>query len=185
MISPVTGKLMPASDFKSLLEASLKDILMIPLRWDCINEEFPLILSSANVSDIKLVPIATTTEHAVLQTLQSFSKTGTKGRTLPPSQSNNGKEIFSSIEIDYQDAEEKETRINTSGKPELSKIAIVGFSGRFPDAEDPEQFWDVLRGGIDTAKVVPPKRWNVDTHVDMTGRKNTGIGRIARLNPVL
>jgi noranthrone synthase len=175
MVSPVTGKLMAASNFKMLLEASLRDILITPLRWDCINEEFPPILSSVNVSKIKLVPIATTTEHAVFQTLQSFSKNGAhaqKGRTQSPSQSNGG--VFSSIEIDYRDTDEKQTRINASGKPELSKLAIVGFSGRFPDAEDPERFWDVLREGIDTAKVVPPKRWNVDTHVDMTGKKNTG-----------
>ncbi|TVY85230.1 putative sterigmatocystin biosynthesis polyketide synthase [Lachnellula suecica] len=177
IVSPVTGKLMTASNFRALLEASLEDILMIPLRWDCINEEFPHILTSAHVSGITIVPIATTTEHAVLQTLQSFSKNGAqsqRGRTQSPSQSKNGDVVFTCIEIDYQETGETKTRINTSGKPELSKLAIVGFSGRFPDAENPEEFWEVLRKGIDTARVVPKTRWDVDTHVNMTGKKNTG-----------
>jgi iterative type I PKS product template protein len=60
---------------------------------------------------------------------------------------------------------------SASGK---SKIAIVGMSGRFPEAEDPEAFWNLLFHGLDVHKVVPPSRWNAATHVDPTGkRKNT------------
>ena len=55
-----------------------------------------------------------------------------------------------------------------------SKLAITGFSGRFPEAENIHQFWDVLRGGIDTHSEVPANRWDVKTHVDPTLKgKNT------------
>jgi noranthrone synthase len=175
MVSPVTGKLMQPSNFRALLEACLEDILIIPLRWDNINEEFPQLLQSAGASEIKLVPIMTTTEHAVLQTLRSYSGNGSQARNGRSSSPSTSSSAFSSVEIEYFEKDEQPTRsINRSGKPELSKLAIVGFSGRFPDSEDPDEFWEILRKGIDTAQKVPAKRWNVDTHVDMTGRKNTG-----------
>ncbi|WP_198119457.1 SDR family NAD(P)-dependent oxidoreductase [Massilia rhizosphaerae] len=39
-------------------------------------------------------------------------------------------------------------------------IAIVGLSGRYPGAEDVEQFWRNLRDGKDSIVEVPPERWN-------------------------
>ncbi|EHL03829.1 putative sterigmatocystin biosynthesis polyketide synthase [Glarea lozoyensis 74030] len=43
-------------------------------------------------------------------------------------------------------------------------------SGRFPEAQSPEAFWDILYKGLDVCKKVPLKRWNVDTHVDPSGK---------------
>lgn len=57
---------------------------------------------------------------------------------------------------------------------ESRKIAITGYSGRFPQADTLEKFWEVLHQGIDTHATVPADRWDVKTHVDQTGqRKNT------------
>ena len=54
------------------------------------------------------------------------------------------------------------------------KIAITGFSGRFPEAENLHRFWDVLHEGLDTHSETPKSRWDVETHVDSTlKRKNT------------
>lgn len=55
--------------------------------------------------------------------------------------------------------------------PKMPKLAIVGMSGRFPGAEDNEAFWDLLYQGLDVHKPVPLLRWDVNTHVDPTGRK--------------
>ncbi|KAG8525582.1 Type I Iterative PKS [Bacidia gigantensis] len=55
-----------------------------------------------------------------------------------------------------------------------SKIAITGFSGRFPQAKNNEAFWDVIHNGVDTHAVTPKSRWDVKTHVDPTLKgKNT------------
>ena len=55
-----------------------------------------------------------------------------------------------------------------------SKLAITGFSGRFPEAENIHAFWDVIHGGIDTHSETPKTRWDVNTHVDPAlKRKNT------------
>ncbi|KAF2766234.1 ketoacyl-synt-domain-containing protein [Teratosphaeria nubilosa] len=49
-------------------------------------------------------------------------------------------------------------------------LAIVGMSGRFPDADSAEALWTILSEGKDTHKVVPQDRFNIKTHVDTNGR---------------
>ena len=47
-------------------------------------------------------------------------------------------------------------------------------SGRFPNANDNEAFWDLLYKGLDVHKPVPALHWDSKTHVDPTGTaKNT------------
>ena len=54
------------------------------------------------------------------------------------------------------------------------KIAIVGMSGRFPNADSPESLWSLLEKGLDVHRKVPSDRFDVDAHYDPTGkRKNT------------
>ena len=54
------------------------------------------------------------------------------------------------------------------------KIAVVGMSGRFPNADDLESLWSLLQQGLDVHRRVPPDRFDVDAHYDPAGkRKNT------------
>lgn len=54
------------------------------------------------------------------------------------------------------------------------KIAVVGMSGRFPNADNLESLWRVLEKGLDVHRRVPPDRFDVDAHYDPSGkRKNT------------
>ncbi|MCC6568086.1 MAG: acyltransferase domain-containing protein, partial [Anaerolineales bacterium] len=41
-------------------------------------------------------------------------------------------------------------------------IAIIGLSCRFPQADSPQAFWDLLRNGVDAITEVPSDRWDVD-----------------------
>jgi len=41
-------------------------------------------------------------------------------------------------------------------------IAIVGIGCRFPGAEGPEAYWELLRGGVDAVREVPAGRWDVE-----------------------
>ena len=45
-------------------------------------------------------------------------------------------------------------------------IAIVAVSCRFPGAPDPEAFWEVLSGGVDTIREVPEDRFDIDEFYD-------------------
>ncbi|MGR9105456.1 MAG: type I polyketide synthase [Gammaproteobacteria bacterium] len=47
-------------------------------------------------------------------------------------------------------------------------IAIVGMGCRFPDANDPKEFWTMLRAGVDATREHPRERWNMDACFDPT-----------------
>ncbi len=48
--------------------------------------------------------------------------------------------------------------INNLNEP----IAIIGLSCRFPQADSPQAFWDLLRNGVDAITEVPSDRWDVN-----------------------
>ncbi|KAK4692542.1 hypothetical protein P7C71_g4683, partial [Lecanoromycetidae sp. Uapishka_2] len=52
-----------------------------------------------------------------------------------------------------------------------SKIAIIGYSGRFPDAESNQKFWDLLHAGLDVHREIPEDRFDVKAHFDPSGKK--------------
>lgn len=60
--------------------------------------------------------------------------------------------------------------IGNHGSRGRAKLAIVGMAGRFPDAATHEKLWELLSKGLDVHRVVPKDRFNVETHVDPSGR---------------
>ncbi len=52
----------------------------------------------------------------------------------------------------------------------VGDIAIIGLACRFPGAGSLEQFWQNLRGGVDSVTEVPASRWNWRDHYDPSGR---------------
>jgi acyl transferase domain-containing protein len=44
----------------------------------------------------------------------------------------------------------------------MEPVAIIGMGCRFPKAENPGSFWDLLRNGIDAIAPVPANRWDID-----------------------
>lgn len=45
-------------------------------------------------------------------------------------------------------------------------IAIIGLSCRFPQANNLEEFWEVLINGIDTVSEMPKDRWDIENYYD-------------------
>ncbi len=62
----------------------------------------------------------------------------------------------------------------------MQAIAILGTSCRFPGANNPEEFWSLLAGGIDAIGEVPANRWDIDAVYDprpaTPGKTNTRWG---------
>ncbi|MGK7875911.1 MAG: beta-ketoacyl synthase N-terminal-like domain-containing protein [Xenococcaceae cyanobacterium] len=59
-------------------------------------------------------------------------------------------------------------------------IAIIGIGCRFPGANNPDQFWQLLRDGVDAITEIPPNRWKQDSiyagnsQTFATGNKRVG-----------
>lgn len=66
----------------------------------------------------------------------------------------------------------------------MEPIAIIGIGCRFPGANNPETFWQVLRNGVDTISEVPPNRWATDAFYDpepvTPGKMSTRYGGFLR-----
>lgn len=51
------------------------------------------------------------------------------------------------------------SRLEAAERGQRQPIAMVGMSCRFPGADSPEAFWDLLHGGVDATGEVPAGRW--------------------------
>lgn len=155
-ISSATGEFVWAGNFRSMLRATVDDILIKPLRWDKLSQRLGFIASSVRGMPVITHQIAVPSDVGVRAALKQCgcdaSLVQDQIRSMPQTLSSS----------------------SPTGRSDKSKIAIIGASGRFPGAEDLTSFWDLLYQGRDVHKVVPPLRWDAKTHVDPTGKsKNT------------
>ncbi|AFZ15518.1 6-deoxyerythronolide-B synthase (plasmid) [Crinalium epipsammum PCC 9333] len=59
-----------------------------------------------------------------------------------------------------------ETQLHKLEQEKTEPIAIIGMSCRFPGADDPESFWQLLRSGTNSASKIPDERWNIKNYYD-------------------
>lgn len=60
-----------------------------------------------------------------------------------------------------------QAKLETLERQKAEPIAIIGMGCRFPGgANNPEQFWQLLRNGTDAITEIPASRWNVDAYYD-------------------
>lgn len=154
-LSSETGKVFQLESLEELLKVSLEEILLRQLCWDKIIDSCASTLAAAPAK-CTLLPISSTATQSLYS---SLTKAG-----------------FSNLEVGNAigDVQKDPEGANRTGRAEQSKIAIIGLSGRFPEAEDTEAFWDLLYKGLDVHREVPADRWDVKAHVDMDGNtRNT------------
>jgi acyl transferase domain-containing protein/SAM-dependent methyltransferase len=62
---------------------------------------------------------------------------------------------------------EMKAKLDAHEQAKSEPIAIVGIGCRFPGgANTPDQFWQLLSGGVDAIREVPADRWDVDAYYD-------------------
>ena len=150
-----TGATVEGGNFKTLLNAAVGQILLRPIRWSDIIETLQIDLQRGDFKTFGIVPIGSKADQLIY--------TGLKQTSLRTSLLSTPAHSKSCLPGD--------TSNSSPGQP---KLAIIGMSGRFPGAKDNEAFWDLLYRGLDVHKPVPPSRWDIKTHVDLTEtRKNT------------
>lgn len=148
VFSGVTGEVVQAATFGDILRIALREILMEPIRWDKLLEGTAAELQKTGVTYATIMPfIANGSQHLAA----ALSQAG-----VP------------SVKID---AENTNVGAQPHARAQQSKIAIVGFSGRFPDAASTNKFWEILHLGKDVHREIPKDRFDVDAHYDPTGKK--------------
>lgn len=58
------------------------------------------------------------------------------------------------------------TRVEQGGTTSTEPIAIIGIGCRFPGANGPEAFWQLLRDGVDAIAEVPAQRFDLHAFYD-------------------
>ncbi len=63
--------------------------------------------------------------------------------------------------------EDMKTKLEAMEYSQTEPIAIIGMGCRFPgNANNPEQFWELLSNGKDGIVEIPPERWDIDDYYD-------------------
>lgn len=154
LLSHLDGKAAPPQTLQSLLTIAVKAILRENLASDEILPCIKDIVQSQVAQPCTIISIGTSSGLKLAGMIQD-NDIGTD-------------------EVSYVDSEAIVKGVSGSQQARQPKIAITGFSGRFPEAENIHSFWDVIHGGVDTHSETPKSRWDVGTHVDPTlKRKNT------------
>lgn len=156
--SSSSGSTLEDSCFRDLLYHAIESILVLPLDLrDAAANVQKTLKKASSTGQYILCPVAT---NVCPSFKASFSPELSKRVAIVD-------KIMESI----ADAGSKSSN---AVKPSDAKIAIIGMSGRFPEAANVEEFWDLLYQGLDVHRRVPEDRYNAEKYYDPTGkRKNT------------
>lgn len=153
VLSTVTGRKLIASSASALLQLAVREILTQPIRWDTLRQGAAGLINEFGGFDGRVLAFATThAANSLISALESQSQVNL---------------VLEDVTAWCSDPELVQPR----GRFNNSKIAIVGMSGRFPGAASVDGLWQLLEQGLDVHKIIPKDRFNVETHVDPTGKK--------------
>lgn len=148
--SASTGKCHREQSTFALIEKLLHEILREPVRWDRLLEETVSQVTALKNTDCTISAFGVTN---VANSLASALKSGGQ----------------QSVAIKDHAAWSRPVE-STAGRTSNDKIAIVGMSGRFPDAANHEALWDLLMKGLDVHKEIPKDRFDAQAHCDPSGK---------------
>nr|BBL33417.1 putative polyketide synthase [Lachnum palmae] len=150
VVSGASRDSLPDANFHQFMRKIVHEILIEPLSFDGLLTE---IVAEGEDSDKKSCRVSSVGPSNATNSIVTALKAGT------------GFEVSAGKHLGSSEAPPGHT----------TKLAIVGMAGRFPNADNLENFWSVLEQGLDLHRTIPPDRWDVDAHFDPTGkRKNTG-----------
>lgn len=154
IICPSSGECFRDLDFTTLLQEAIRSCLYRPVRWDKVCSSVCSVVSpQADLISCTIYPVAS---HAV----------GLLGASLQT-------DSRITLEICHNLNRKLETAVREerSEKFQDSKIAIVGFSGRYPEAASNEELWDLLMATRDCHRTIPEDRFDWKAYYDPEGKK--------------
>lgn len=129
-------------------------------------------LNSAIEKDFSGLPKTLFFEYSTIKQLAAYFAENHAGQLQQMAALPSGQTTQSSIEPAVKEVKEvtvKNRFLPTTieeSKEIVKDIAIIGMDGRFPQAENLEQFWQVLKEGKDCIREIPPSRWNYRDYFD-------------------
>jgi len=166
MLSCVTGEQMSKClTFGALLHTALGEILREPLRLERIIESVRVTCRASPYTRWAILPVGAYASQILTTALGGIEgiSVGVEHLTSTPA--------AAAAALTNPTTRGDSPTGNSNGRPEQSKIAIIGYSGRFPEAADPESLWHLLHQGRDVHREIPPDRFDVNTHYDAKGKK--------------
>lgn len=164
VVSSVTGNIVPSAGFLEVIRLAVEDCLYHSIRWDLTAGGVAVHIYSLGHETFTVCPIAASADR-LRPSIESWQASSDG---IAP--------LSSSAHV----SSPTDSGAISSATASRSKIAIIGMSGRFPQAPSMDSFWDILLRGVDTHELVPTSRWNARTHVNGTEQaKNvsgTGYG---------
>jgi amino acid adenylation domain-containing protein len=71
--------------------------------------------------------------------------------------------------------EDMKAKLKKIQREKNEPIAIIGMSSRFPGANNNDEYWELLKNGIDAITEVPKDRWDIDEYYDSSPGKRGKI----------
>ncbi|EKJ76027.1 PKS12 [Fusarium pseudograminearum CS3096] len=159
LVSSSSGNVVQPLNYTDLLRGCVTDMLINPLDLTKVSQAVAQLLEDSSSTRAILKPIATSVSNSIVSALEpTLAERCVVDNSMGPKTSTS----------------HSSTEQQTESSSKNSKIAIVAMSGRFPDAADLGEFWDLLYEGRDVHRQIPEDRFNAELHYDATGRrKNT------------
>ena len=165
---------------KSFIDLGLDSI--VGVEWiKTVNKEFNLELSSTKVYDYSTVKQLTgflvkeladkpsdflpEAEEVPEKPTEIEIPTQTIPQFAPPRPTTTSSNVLKSFPTLTKKTYKKKPLKAVKGF-EGEKIAIVGMSGRYPEAKNLEQYWENLSAGKNSVVEIPPSRWDVEKYYD-------------------
>ena len=147
-------KAFEVQSLRELFREIANDILLHTLRWDFVLESVISAIKGQQNTSCTVVRFGPSTAgHSLVSALKQE------------------KDLEVNLDDHYIATSDLPDTANESANLAHSKIAIVGLSGRFPDAADHEAFWTLLERGLDLHREIPKDRFDVASHVDADGKR--------------
>ncbi|KAL2813896.1 beta-ketoacyl synthase [Aspergillus granulosus] len=144
-------------DLRGLVRRAVIGILLEPVRLDKIIEHITRDIAGSSRDKITIIPIGSVSSSGIANAITKIARC----KVL--------------VDTSIQDPQiSRQTVASSAGHPGKPKLAIIGYSGRYADANSNDEFWSLLYEGRDASRTAPLQRWDVRSHVDPTlKRKNT------------
>ena len=154
MLSIARGTRIEAESLDASLRQAIKEALCEQVRWDILCPGLKSCLAAKpDLTSCVVHPVASNAGNLLCSALQRDSPV-----TVTMSAALNAK-----VERAHTEP--------APGKFQDAKVAIVGFSGRFPEAASNEELWELLQAARDCHRTIPPDRFDWKAHFDPQGKQ--------------